>query len=74
MQLLYVEATFKPSSPFGEDFTSENLSQDSSLTDIPLCIKDVGITYFEQNFLLALLAYMESATTHIHELLLLAVI
>ncbi len=48
--------------------------KDSSLAALPLRTKDVDIPYFVQNFLLALLAYMESAATasypHIHELLL----
>ena len=37
--------------------------KDSSLAALPLRTKDVDIPYFVQNFLLALLAYMESAAT-----------
>ena len=37
----------------------------SSLAALPLRTKDVDIPYFVQNFLLALLAYMESAATHL---------
>ena len=39
--------------------------KDSSLATLPLRTKDVDIPYFVQNFLLALLAYMESAATHL---------
>ena len=37
----------------------------SSLAALPLRTKDVDIPYFVQNFLLALLAYMGSAATHL---------
>ena len=37
----------------------------SSFAALPLRTKEVDIPYFVQNFLLALLAYMESAATHL---------
>ena len=39
--------------------------KDSSFDALPLRTKEVDIPYFVQNFLLALLAYMESAATHL---------
>ena len=39
--------------------------KDSSLAALPLRTKEVEIPYLVQNFLLALLAYMESAATHL---------
>ena len=39
--------------------------KNSSLAALPLRTKDVDIPYFIQNFLLALLAYMELAATHL---------
>lgn len=37
----------------------------SSFAALPLRTKEMDIPYFVQNFLLALLAYMESAATHL---------
>ncbi len=65
MLLLSAEAAFKTGGPFFGEFTSENLSQGFILGRPSLRTKDVDIPYFVQNFLLALLAYMESAATHL---------
>ena len=57
-----------PSSRVALSFESSLLStflKGSSLAALPLRTKDVDIPYFVQNFLLALLAYMESAATHL---------
>ena len=57
-----------PSSRVALSFESSLLStflKDSSLAALPLRTKDVDIPYFVQNFLLALLAYIESAATHL---------
>ena len=67
MLLLSAEASF-PSSRVALSFESSLLStflKGSSLAALPLRTKDVDIPYFVQNFLLALLAYMESAATHL---------
>ena len=57
-----------PSSRVALSFESSLLRtflKDSSLPALPLRTKEVDIPYFVQNFLLALLAYMESAATHL---------
>ena len=57
-----------PSSRVALSFESSLLStflKGSSWAALPLRTKDVDIPYFVQNFLLALLAYMESAATHL---------
>ena len=65
MLLLSAEASFKPCCPFFESSLLTTFLKGSSLAALPLRTKDVDIPYFVQNFLLALLAYMESAATHL---------
>ena len=56
------------------EFLLSTFLKGSSLAALPLHTKDVDIPYFVQNFLLALLAYMESAAhtsyPFVHKLLL----
>ena len=57
-----------PSSRMALSFDSSLLStflNVSSFAALPLRTKEVDIPYFVQNFLLALLAYMESTATHL---------
>ena len=57
-----------PSSRMALSFDSSLLSiflNVSSFAAFPLRTNEVDIPYFVQNFLLALLAYMESAATHL---------
>ena len=65
MLLLSAEASFKPGALSFESSLLRTFLKDSSLAALPLRTKDVDIPYFVQNFLLALLAYMESAATHL---------
>ena len=63
--LLCTEASFKPGGSFFREFISENLFQGFIPGALPLRTKEVDIPYFVQNFLLTLLAYMESAATYL---------
>ena len=65
MLLLSTEAPFKPGGPFFESSLLSTFLKGSFFAALPLRTKDVDIPYFVQNFLLALLAYMESVATHL---------
>ena len=65
MLLLITEASFKLGDSFFESSLLSAFLKGSSFITLPLRTKDVDIPYFVQNFLLALLAYMESVATHL---------
>ena len=65
MLLLSAEASFKPDGSFFWEFASKYLPQGLIFGLPSLAHKGCGYPIFLQNFLLALLAYMESAATHL---------
>ena len=62
---LCVEAAFRPGTLSFDSSLMRTFLKDSSLTTLSLRTKEMEITYFVQNFLLALLVYMESVPMHL---------
>ena len=65
MLLLGAEASFKPGGLSLESSLLSTFLKGSSFATLPLRTKEVDIPYFVQNFLLALLAYIEAVATHL---------
>lgn len=65
MLFLCTETAFEPGESFPREFTPEDLPHLPVLCSPSLAYKGCGYPIFVQNFLLALLVYMESVDTHL---------